>query len=136
MQGVNWLRKDFTKGSFPWNLRNFSQQLLSRATFGECFCFESPIKFVSPFGFTKTNKHSLQVVRVTFSNCFPERRWNIRSWWSLITIKTQVKVTEARFRHFSLTLSTFSEKPFCRRYTNTFFWVLAVFLVWEGNFAV
>ena len=55
--------KNFIKGSFPWNLLNFAEQLLSRTTFGECFIFGAHQN--SNYLVDQTNKHPLEVVRPT-----------------------------------------------------------------------
>ena len=64
MEAVTELRKDFIiKDFFPWNLGNFSEQVFFRTTFGECFCFGSPIKTEV---FSSPNKETpLQVVKAT-----------------------------------------------------------------------
>ena len=82
-------------------------------TFCECFCFGScPSGALSKqqvFGSSNKSyrsiKHSLQVVRAILWNRFPEKGLGtflkICPWWSSVTIKSQVKVTESAFRHFT-----------------------------------
>ena len=41
LQNATQLRKEFIKGSFPWNLQSFSEQVFSRTNLGECFYFRS-----------------------------------------------------------------------------------------------
>ena len=93
-----------------WKSRRFqlqqkktSSKVPSRESFQNSFFLEQllvGIRFVH-----LTNKHPLAVAIAVLWNSFPKKC----AWWSPVSIKSQVKVTEARFRHFSRTFSTSSE---------------------------
>ena len=91
------------------------------------FC--TPIKTISTW-FTK-QINILYKQSDLFSQKNSEHYSKKCPWWSSITIKSQIKVTEAGFWHFSRAFSFFSEQPLCRAHTNVFFWYLVFF--WSLN---
>ena len=98
-------RKDFIKVSFLWNLWNFSEQLFTRTTFDEYFCFG-----VGPAQLCQSNKYlnrltkqinTLRSNQSYFVKQLPPQKKsrNIQQqlcpWWSPVIIKSQVKLAEA-----------------------------------------
>ena len=108
--GCKLSRKDFVKGPFLWNLGKFSEQLLARTTFGECFCFRGwPCAALSKqeiFDMVHwTNNAPYNFSELFLQISFPENKKSKHSaiichWWSTVLAKSQVKFAEAGFHIF------------------------------------
>ena len=114
----------FFSGTFGKKLTQI-EQLLSKTTFGECLCFGSAIKTVSIW-FTKQintfkNSQSYFVKQLFRKKKLEYYSENADDGVPLKQSQLQDKVIGARFRHFPLTFSTFSEQPFFRSHPKKFF---------------